>query len=167
MAASTLARRIARLEAIEEVNQLIGRYAQGADRQNDPALMAPLFSRDAIWEARGFGRYEGRDEVARELARIGEEQIVWSLHYMTAPVVEIDADLLQGRARWHLWELAQVREPHDGAAPPAAHWMGGEYDTRVVLEEGRWYFASVLLDMRLIHRHDAAWFPRGRTGRTA
>ena len=167
MAVSTLARRIARLEAIDEVNRLIGRYAQGADRRNDPALMAPLFSRYALWEAKGFGRYEGRDEVARELAHIGKTQIVWSLHSMTAPVVDIDADRSQGRAQWHLRELAQVREPHeDPATPAAAHWMGGVYDARVAMEEGQWCFASVLLDMRLIHRHDAAWFPREGTTHT-
>ncbi|WP_185732169.1 nuclear transport factor 2 family protein [Burkholderia sp. Bp8963] len=163
MAASTLARRMARLEAIADVSQLVGRYAHGADRRNDPALMAPLFSRDAVWEAGGFGRHEGRDVIAAQLARIGTEQIVWSLHYMTAPVIEIDDALRNGRCRWHLWELAQIRQGHDVAEPPAAYWIGGEYDSRVVIEEGQWCFQSVFLDLRLIHRHDAAWLPRPST----
>lgn len=160
MAASTLARRIARLEAIADVGQLVGRYAYGADRRNDPALMAPLFSRDAVWEARGFGRHEGRDVIAEQLARIGSEQIVWSLHYMAAPVIEIDETLLSGRCRWHLWELAQIRHSRDDAEPPVAHWIGGAYDSRVTIDEEQWRFRTVLLDLRLIHRHDAAWLPR-------
>lgn len=146
------------------ISQLVGRYAHGADRRNDPAIMAPLFSREATWEANGFGHYRGREAVAAQLARIGVEEIVWSLHYMSAPIVEIDDDLQHGRCRWHLWELAQIRQGDDDAVPPAAHWIGGEYDSHVLFEEGQWRFASVFLDLRLIHRHDAAWLPRVSAG---
>ena len=158
---STLSRRIARLEAVVAVTQLVGHYARGADRRNDPVIMAPLFSRDAVWEARGFGSYRGRDVIAAELARIGEEQIVWTLHYMVSPLVEINDDLCTGTCRWYLWELAQVRQDGAEHALPAAHWIGGWYESSVVLEDGQWRFARVLLDLQLMHRHDANWMPTG------
>ncbi|MDM8354781.1 nuclear transport factor 2 family protein [Pandoraea communis] len=158
---STLSRRIARLEAALAVTQLVGHYARGADRRNDPEIMAPLFSRDATWEARGFGSYQGRDVIAKELARIGAEQIVWTLHYMVAPLVEINDDLCTGTCRWYLWELAQVRQGDARNAPPAAHWIGGWYESQVVFEDGQWRFAHVLLDLQLMHRHDADWRPMG------
>ena len=158
---STLSRRIARLEAVVAVTQLVGHYARGADRRNDPVIMAPLFSRDAVWEARGFGSYRGRNVIAAELARIGEEQIVWTLHYMVSPLVEINEDLCTGTCRWYLWELAQVRQDRADHAPPAAHWIGGWYESNVVFEDGQWRFARVLLDLQLMHRHDANWMPTG------
>lgn len=164
---STLSRRIARLEAVLAVTQLVGHYARGADRRNDAAIMAPLFSRDAVWEARGFGSYRGRDVISKELARIGAEQIVWTLHYMVAPLVEINDDLCTGTCRWYLWELAQVRQQSQQSqesiknAAPAAHWIGGWYESKVVLEDGQWRFAHVLLDLQLMHRHDAEWVPIG------
>ena len=160
MATRTLTQRIARLEAIAEIQQLVGRYAHAADRHNDAALMAPLFSKKAVWEAKGFGRHEGRDVIAAELARIGREEIVWSTHYMATPIIEVDDALREARCRWHLWELAQMQDAAAAHAPAAAHWIGGEYDCKVILERGRWCFERVVLDLRLVHRHDAAWLPR-------
>lgn len=161
MATRTLSQRIARLEAIAEIQQLVGRYAHGADRHNDAALMAPLFSRQAVWEAKGFGRHQGRNVIAAELARIGREEIMWSMHYMTVPIIEVDADLRHARCRWHLWELAQISDTPGANTPAAAHWIGGEYDSNVIVEKGSWCFQSVSLNLRLVHRHDAAWLPRG------
>ncbi|THJ34563.1 nuclear transport factor 2 family protein [Lampropedia aestuarii] len=161
MVTRTLSQRIARLEAITDIQQLVGRYAHGADRHNNAALMGPLFSHKAEWSARGFGRHQGRDEIAAELARIGQEEIVWSMHYMTVPIIEVDDDLRKARCRWHLWELAQIKDPSDGKAPAVAHWIGGEYDSQVIVEKGRWCFERVELNLRLVHRHDAAWLPLG------
>ncbi|QIL80779.1 nuclear transport factor 2 family protein [Diaphorobacter sp. HDW4A] len=161
MATRTLTQRVTRLEAITEIQQLVGRYAHGADRHNDAAVMAPLFGRNAVWEAKGFGRHQGREVIAMELARIGREEIVWSAHYMTPPVIDVDDDLLQARCRWHLWELAQIQDASGSGMPAAAHWICGEYDTIVIVEAGRWCFQQLDLNLRLIHRHDAAWLPLG------
>lgn len=151
-----LERRIARMEAIHDVGQLVAQYALGADRRNDPAVMAPLFCSDAVWEASGFGRFEGRPAIVDHLARIGAEQIVWSLHYMISPLIRLDPEFGTGSCQWYLWELAKINQ-EQGA--PASHWIGGWYDSRVAYLEGRWRFQHIILELRLMHKNDEDWSP--------
>lgn len=149
-----LARRIARIEAIEAVRNLVCRYAMGADRRNDPAIMRTLFATDATWEAKGFGRRAGANDIAHHLATIAAEQISWSLHYMVAPLVELDAQGTAGRCRWSLWELAQVRT---AGSPPAAHWIAGRYDSDVVETTQGWRFQRVTLEPILVSPYAEGW----------
>ncbi|NTV12215.1 MAG: nuclear transport factor 2 family protein [Zoogloea sp.] len=155
MSTDTLAARLTRLEDIEAIRALVATYALGADRNNDPEIFGPLFAADAVWECEGFGRYEGADRIARELARIGRESIRWSLHYMVSPLVEPDPDGRGARCRWYLWELARVA---DGAAADAvAHWIGGCYDTRLAKGAEGWRFTHVNLHLKLISPHADGW----------
>ncbi len=155
MTSATLSQRLRRLEAIEAIRRLVGEYARGADRRNDPGILGPLFHEDAVWEAEGFGRCVGRDAIAAHLAQIGTEQIVWSLHYMVSPVVEVNPDLRSARCHWYLWELAQVKE--DGAH--RAHWIGGWYHSELTEADGIWRFRHVQLDLRLVHPNGEDWVP--------
>ncbi|HYH19948.1 MAG TPA: nuclear transport factor 2 family protein [Azospirillum sp.] len=153
-----LERRLARLEAVEAIRTLIGRYAEGADRRNDPALMRPLFADDAVWEAAGFGRFTGGNAIAAELDRIGREQIVWTMHYMVSPIVEPAADGRTARAGWSLWELARVA---DGGADAADHWIAGVYDAELRREGERWVFTRVTLTVKLLNPRNQDWRPLG------
>ncbi|WP_416046748.1 nuclear transport factor 2 family protein [Cupriavidus basilensis] len=155
----TLVERVRRLEAIEAIGQVVGQYARGADRRNDPEIMGPLFLDDAVWEAEGFGRCEGRDAIVAHLARIGAEQIVWSLHYMVTPLVTLEENLMQARCRWYLWELAQFAGE---GGQPASHWIGGWYDSVLSWSGEAWRFRHVILDLRLVHRHGENWSPLSR-----
>lgn len=165
-----LERRLARLEAAEAIRTLIGRYAEGADRRNDPALMRPLFADDAVWEAAGFGRFIGGGVIADELARIGREQIVWTMHYMVSPVIEPGADGHTARAGWSLWELAQVadhnrevadhnREVAEHGEGAADHWIAGVYDADLRRDGGRWVFTRVTLTVTLLTPRNRDWRP--------
>ena len=78
----------------------MARYALAADRKNDPEMFAPLFAEDAVWEADGFSRYEGRDAIVKGLAEVAETQILWSVHFMVSPLIESDSDLRGARCRW-------------------------------------------------------------------
>ena len=60
-------KRLTRMEDIEEIKQLIARYAKAADHNGDPALMAPGFSADVVWHCEGIGGWEGRDAVVAGL----------------------------------------------------------------------------------------------------
>lgn len=142
-----LEKRVARLESAEAIRNLVGLYALGADRRNDPEIFATLFTEDGEWEAAGFGRFQGRAAVVEALARIGRETIVWTLHYMTSPVVEIDPDGQGARCRWWLWELSRIAETPGDA--PVSHFLGGTYDTRLRRTADGWRFARVCLDLPL------------------
>ncbi len=158
-----LERRLARLEAAEAIRTLIGRYAEGADRRNDPALMRPLFADDAVWEAAGFGRFTGGDVIADELARIGREQIVWTMHYMVSPVIEPGADGHTARAGWSLWELAKVadqgKEVAEHGEEAADHWIAGVYDADLRREGDGWVFTRVTLTVTLLTPRNRDWRP--------
>ena len=80
----SVADRLARLEDIEEIRRLTIRYADGADRRNDPKMMRDLFAEDAVWEANGFGVFKGRTQILEGLREIASTAypipcITWSL----------------------------------------------------------------------------------------
>ncbi|RLA54194.1 MAG: hypothetical protein DRR42_02645 [Gammaproteobacteria bacterium] len=78
--------KVQRLLDIEEVKTLIATYARSADQRNDPVIIGPFFSEDAVWECDSFGRYEGRDVIANSPGEIGQKDITWTLHYMISPI---------------------------------------------------------------------------------
>ncbi len=146
--------RLDRIESIEAIRAMVARYAIGADRRNDPEIMGPLFSEDAVWESEGFSRYVGRSAIAEGLAAIAAERVLWTIHYMVSPLIELDMDGAGARCRWHLWELATMRG-EDGAV--SDNWFGGWYDARLARTDDGWCFTSVLLDVRLTGRAEPAW----------
>lgn len=141
----SLERRLSRVEARAEITDLVGRYALGADRKNDPTIMGPLFAADATWSAEGFGALEGRDVIARGLAAIAAEKVLWSIHFMISPLIVLSDDGRSGTCQWYLWELCTIQQD-DG---PRDQWLGGWYDSSVALTDGGWRFTKVVLDVRL------------------
>ena len=58
----SLERRLARLEAAEEIRQLKARYAEVCDTGYEPERMVPLFTADAVWDGgERFGADRGVD----------------------------------------------------------------------------------------------------------
>lgn len=147
---ASLAERLGRLEDIEAIRTMVATYALGADRNNDPAILGPLFADDAEWVCEGFGHYRGRAQIADELARIGREAIRWSLHYMVSPLVEVAADGHSARCHWYLWELARV-------ADGAANWIGGWYESVLLKSAEGWRFSHVRLHLKLMSPHAEGW----------
>ncbi len=132
------------LVAREEIRTVIARYAKAGDANNDPAVFRTIFCEDAVWEAEGFGRYEGRDEIVRELARIGQEQILWSLHFPVSPLIELDAACRSAHATWWLWELMTLREE----GRDANKWLGATYDCDFVREADGWKMKHLNLQIQ-------------------
>ncbi|WP_372723692.1 nuclear transport factor 2 family protein [Immundisolibacter sp.] len=158
MADDDIARRLARLESLEAIRDLIAGYARGADRNNDPAIMAPLFAEDATWAAKGFGPFKGRDAIAQGLAATGRTDILWSLHYMISPLIELAADGRTAAGNWYLWELATM--PGKTADQPDSIWVGGTYQADFSQQDGRWYFQNVWLEIRLATPFEEPWAGR-------
>lgn len=140
----SLEHRIAILEARAAITDLVARYAQGADRRNDPAIMGPLFAADASWSSEGFAALEGRGAIAAGLAAIAADKVLWSIHFMVAPVIALADDARSGVCQWYLWELCTMQT--DGG--PQDQWLGGWYDATVTHTEEGWRFQTVLLDIR-------------------
>src|SRR5690349_15950704 len=108
-----LEQRVARLEAIRDIERLKIRYAEVCDAGYDPAEIAELITDDAVWDGGDLlGRHEGKAAVCEFFAG-AKEHITWALHYMVAPVVEVDDDLRTARGSWYLWQPCTI-ETADG-----------------------------------------------------
>jgi CDGSH-type Zn-finger protein len=158
-----LQREVSRLRAKDDIRDLIVRYAKACDVGNDPVRLAPLFTLDASWECKGFGRYEGRDTVAKALKAIAGSRIWWSLHYMISPEIVLDADGQGATLFWYLWEAATLPNEYSGKAE--AYWIGATYDGRARLVDGAWLFSAMELKLTLASPFSQGWvekrFPDG------
>ena len=139
--------RLRRLEDIEAIQQLIARYAKAVDRNGDPALVAPLFTEDAVWHCEGIGHWETRAGILREIRPNCTTFMPWAMHYMTQPDIEVAADGLSATSRHYLWELGKVTPEGGGSTEDT--WIGGWYDSRLRKEGGSWKFARVDLTLKL------------------
>ena len=129
-----LAHTVAKLQAAEDIRHLKARYARVCDTGYKPAGMLPLFTQDAVWDGGRFGRYEGIDAICGFFDGVSAD-IVWALHYMIAPVIEVDDD-------------------------PKAVWLSGGYADRYRKEDGAWRFSEVLLDVQTIAPYEDGWVRR-------
>ena len=146
---------IGKLQAAEEIRHLKARYAKVCDTGYSPAEMAPLFTEDAVWDGGQFGRHEGRDAICAFFGAVSAD-IVWALHYMIAPIVEVDDDLVDARGTWYLWQPCTVVGP-DG---PQAVWLTGTYADLYRKEDGAWRFSEVILDVQTIAPFEDGWVRR-------
>jgi hypothetical protein len=152
--------RLERIEAAEAIGNLIARYARGADSKNDPVVFGRLLHEHAVWEANGFGRFEGRSAIVAALSRVAQERILWCVHYMVAPLIEISPTGKTATCSWYLWELAKMP---DESGNPQDSWIAGYYDTDLSLGPQGWAFDRIALDIRLIGATALPWQPIGTT----
>jgi CDGSH-type Zn-finger protein len=154
---------LAQLRAKDDLRDLIVIYARGCDQGNDPKLLRPLFTDDAIWECKGYGRYVGGDMVAKGLHAVAGNSIFWSLHNMISPQIELDPDGKGATLFWYLWEAATL--PNDETGASEAHWIGATYDARARKVAGKWQFSALELKLDMATPVSKLWveqrFPRG------
>jgi SnoaL-like domain len=146
--------RLRRVEASEAIRKLIATYAVGADRNNDPAILGPLFSHAAEWQLDGVAHLVGRDVIAEGLSQIARTYVTWSIHYMVSPLIDLADDARSATCRWYLWELATMKQD-DGTE--ADTWYGGWYDSRLSECDGVWLFDHVRLEPRIDSPNANPW----------
>lgn len=144
---TSLEHKVAWLVALEHIRRVIALYAKAGDDRNNPAMLGPLLADDARWQCAGFGEFHGRENILRELARVGRERIVWSLHYPVAPIIDVNEALTTAHAFWWLWELTTLR---DDAGRETPNWLGATYECDFVREADGWKIADLTLDIKQI-----------------
>jgi hypothetical protein len=148
--------RLARLEAAEQIRHLKARYAAVCDTGYTPDRMVPLFTEDAVWDGgERFGRHEGMGAIYRFFDGVSS-QIVWALHYMVAPIVEVADDLETATGSWYLWQPCTL-VTDDG---PRAVWLTGTYADRYRRVDDAWRFSEVRLDCQTISPLEEGWVRR-------
>jgi uncharacterized protein (TIGR02246 family) len=143
--------RIAKLVAKEEIRDLKARYAEVCDAGFDPRELAELFTKDGVFNARGYGRFEGRDAIAAYFEAV-PASLTWGLHYLTTPTIVVEDDLEHASGRWYFIEPCTM----DGEAM----WVMGRYDDRYRYEDGRWRFAEVGLTTDAVTPFEEGWVKR-------
>jgi hypothetical protein len=148
--------RLARLEAVEHIRALKARYAAVCDAGYDPDGMRAIFTADAVWDGgERFGRHEGIDAIRAFFAGVSN-QIVWALHYMLNPIIEVGDDLETATGSWYLWQPCTVVGEHG----PQAVWLTGTYADRYRRDGGSWRIAELLLDCQTISPFEEGWARR-------
>jgi ketosteroid isomerase-like protein len=146
-----LERRIRALEDIEAIKQLKYRYADACDRGYDADTLADLFTEDAIWDGGVFGRNDGQEAI-RNYFRGVSSDIVFAMHYMMNPIIEVDGD--QARGAWYLFQtctFAEGNTPILGAA---------KYAERYQRVHGTWKFRHLQLISIFWTPYEEGWVKR-------
>jgi SnoaL-like domain len=152
MTTAELEQRIARLEAVHEIQNVMGRYSywHTANMHRECldlfALKTPGVRAEMMW-----GVYEGAESLERLYPGFhawvdGDAKGVMHMHTLTTPVIEVAEDLRSARATWispghETMSFSAAGE--DGAAgsatkSPEAFWAWCKYGCDFVVEDGRW-----------------------------
>jgi len=145
--------RVGRLEAIEAIRELKARYADVCDTGYDPVRMRPFFTEEpVVHHYDTFGYSQGVDAVCEFFAGISST-ITWALHYMIAPAVDVDEDLVNAQGSWYLWQPCTIVTA-DG---PRAVLITGRYSDRFRRENGQWLFSEIAIDAQTATPLDEGW----------
>jgi hypothetical protein len=107
-------RRLARVEAKQEVEAVMAQYLYLVDCVRDADRIAELFTEHAIWElrgnlARGQEPSRGHQQIRALFAGVAQT-IRFLAHYITNAHIEIADDLHTAHGRWHAIELLTLQD---------------------------------------------------------
>ena len=151
MDATELEHRVRALEDVEAIKRLKHRYADACDRGYDADVLAALFAEDAVWDGGLFGRYEGQEAI-RAFFRGVSSDIVFSMHYMMNPIIDINGDRATGT--WYLFQTCTFAE---GNTPI---WGAARYDEAYVREADGWKFQHLCLISSFWTPYAEGWVKR-------
>ena len=135
------------LVALEQIRRVIALYAKAGDDNNNADALDSLFTDDARWKCAGFGDFHGRATIVRELAKVGRERILWSLHYPVSPIIDLNETRTAAHAFWWLWELTTMR---DATGLETPNWLGATYACDFVRAADGWKISDLTLDIKQI-----------------
>ncbi|MEQ8483797.1 MAG: nuclear transport factor 2 family protein [Pseudomonadales bacterium] len=139
MTSLTVEQRLDRLESIEAIRQLKARYCAGCDDDHNPETLAPLFDDDAVWEASGIGRFEGRAAIKGYFGQLrASGRLRNSAHNAMNPLIEVDGNEATGH--WRLIMLYTANLPDGGVQ---YFRIVGWYRESYLRRDGQWRFRSL------------------------
>lgn len=139
----TLAARVARLEDIEAIKVLKAQYCAACDSDHDPELVGALFVEDAVWEASGIIRAEGRPAIKQYMADLrATGRIRNSAHNVFNPQIEVNGDTATGH-----WRLLMLYTANIAPGTVQHQRIIGWYRERYVRSNGQWRYASLYCEV--------------------
>ena len=147
----TLEQRIGRLESQTEICNLMARYLLVADRGYDPDGICAMFVEDSVWEADGFGRFEGRQAIWDFFNGLSG-MLVFAAHFVTNPIITFsDDDTATGE--WRLFQTATVND-NDALQ---SNLLVAAYENEFVRVDGIWLFKSVKVHVNFFEPIQKGW----------
>ncbi|TMR24943.1 nuclear transport factor 2 family protein [Nonomuraea turkmeniaca] len=138
-------RRVERLEAVHEIENLMGRYEFYHSAYRDE-MIPPMFAdRDDLMVEMPFGTFLGRDAALRVWAGVSAEDAPprdltgeYVEHLLTTPVIEVARDGLTAKAAW----ISPGAEAHhfgwEDGNPLRGFWYWGRYAADFIRQNGVW-----------------------------
>ncbi len=132
-------RRLRALEAARDIEAVKARYSSCCDDGYDPDGIAELFAPEGTWQATGFGRHCGREEIRRFMSGVSAD-IPWAWHSIANPAIELSYDGTRATARWYSLVVCERRDQAGDVRPMM---LVGKYRDELVLIDGAWRFESI------------------------
>jgi uncharacterized protein (TIGR02246 family) len=149
-----LEKRIQALEDLEAIKQLKYKYALCCDRavnEKDPMPLLDVFTEDAVWDVGGFGVYEGKTAIKETAMAVLTQQIKFTYHFFSQPMITIDGDTATGK--WYLWALYTMADGNDMV-------LAGYEDETYRKVDGEWLISSVKLGAGCFAPLQQGWGPQ-------
>jgi SnoaL-like domain len=144
MTDDTLERRIGRLEAVHEIQNVMGRYSywhtanMHAECLSLFAMKTPGVRAEMMW-----GVYDGPESLERLYPGFhawvdGDAKGVMHMHALTTPVIEVADDLQTAKATWISPGHETMSFSASAGTTPEAFWAWCKYGCDFVREDGQW-----------------------------
>jgi hypothetical protein len=135
---------IERLDAVREIQNLMGRYVWMHEVQKDPEFSDTMFAQnnpDVSWEVAHMGLYRGREAVKEILNQHGPKggsiaPGTMFLHTLTTPVIEIAEDGQTAKGVWKSPGAETIKDPQTGKL--RGMWAWTKYACDFIKEDGKW-----------------------------
>ncbi len=152
-----MAQRLWRLESIEAIKQLKARYCAACDADHDSALLKPLFTEDAVWEASGITRAEGWPQIDAYMSALRASGAIRnSAHNVFNPQISVSGHEAQGH-----WRLLMLHTANVEGGDVRYNRIIGWYRERYAYQGGEWLIASLYCEVEENAAYALAALPAG------
>lgn len=163
-----LEQRIAKMEAVHEIQNLMGRYSfwHSANMHKECETLFALDTPDVRAEMM-WGVYEGAEGIRRCYSGFhvwadGDPTGKMHMHTLTTPVIEVASDLETARGVWVSPGHETGPDFHNpGSTHPVANWAWCKYGCDFVLENGVWKIWHLHVFGLFMAPYNASWVEAG------
>lgn len=149
----SLLKRIQRLEDIEAIRQLKHKYCYACDNGYDVTVLKALFSQDATWEAEGFGKYSGPEEIGHFFNEVSNT-ILAAAHLVMNGIIQVDDSGLSASGIWRNIQPVTVKGENGESE---AQWMLARYDEKYAKIDNHWFFQELNASIQFTAPYEKGW----------
>ncbi len=148
-----LIHRIQRLEDIESIRKLKHQYCYACDDNYNVSKLRPLFAADAVWQADGFGKCTGPDEIGNFFRGVSQ-QIVAAAHLVMNDIIDIEDNGCEASGVWRNIQPVNVSDENGNSQ---AMWMLARYDEKYIKLENKWLFKELIASIQFTAPYEQGW----------